>query len=59
MKLTSDIEDLARLAREGCAYRGRSQQADAPIHDFADSSAHGNNIPRLQKLIASFKAIKG
>ena len=50
----SNIEDLARLAREGCAYRGSSQQADAPLP--RDKIEQGSYSQRpLQKLVAAFR----
>ena len=58
MKDTNDsyrnIEELARLAREGCAYRGSSQQADAPLPRVIVKQDAYSQRP-LQKLVAAFK----
>ncbi len=50
------LEDLARLAREGCAYRGRSQQADTPLPAITiQRSSYSERS--FQKLITSFKKL--
>ena len=53
-KASHHIEDLARLAREGCVYSDYLQQTDTPLPPLAVTEQDYSNRP-LQKLVALLK----